>query len=529
MSEMLIKVQVGPVQEFIAQARSTRDMWAGSYLLSWLTAAAMKVFKDADGVEFIFPTLENQPLYEMFCGSPADEGLIPTLPNVFMVLVPEKDVKSLTENAEKGLRNELEKIADSCLAKMKSLGAEGKLDWEDRWDKQVAAFPIFNWQAVTVSDNWKNDVEKLGREFAARRNTRNFEQWQGISGTVKDVLSGKEEIIGNEKFWDANKDFWNGAGPYGAMNCIKRLMPEVYLEQKAGSRKDFWKYMSTDSTRDIAAGNHDGTKGKDNNGEKKPVNPYMAVIAMDGDRMGVALQKIDSREAHTQFSKTLAEFAEKSAAPIVKEHKGQLVYAGGDDVLAMCPADNALNLAKALRDKFVELMRAYIDETDYEKLDASCGIAVGHYKFPLQRIVEEARKAEHRAKNKRGRAAFAVTLLKHSGEIVYWGAKWDSKALEVYEDFTRKVDDETFSGRFPYALAELLQPYSLKDAEESGINLKEIVVKEFLHVLERQSGGKVKEWKQALKYIEELGGDQLQDLPNLFLASAFMNRQRGEK
>lgn len=34
MSKMLMKVQVGPVQEFIAQARSTRDMWAGSYLLS---------------------------------------------------------------------------------------------------------------------------------------------------------------------------------------------------------------------------------------------------------------------------------------------------------------------------------------------------------------------------------------------------------------------------------------------------------------------------------------------------------------
>jgi CRISPR-associated protein Cmr2 len=28
--------QIGPVQDFIAQARSTRDLWSGSYLLSWM-------------------------------------------------------------------------------------------------------------------------------------------------------------------------------------------------------------------------------------------------------------------------------------------------------------------------------------------------------------------------------------------------------------------------------------------------------------------------------------------------------------
>ena len=34
----LIKFQIGPVQDFIAQARSTRDLWSGSYLLSFLMA-----------------------------------------------------------------------------------------------------------------------------------------------------------------------------------------------------------------------------------------------------------------------------------------------------------------------------------------------------------------------------------------------------------------------------------------------------------------------------------------------------------
>lgn len=44
-----LKFQLGPVQEFIAEARSIRDLWSGSYLLSWLMAAGMKALAMATG------------------------------------------------------------------------------------------------------------------------------------------------------------------------------------------------------------------------------------------------------------------------------------------------------------------------------------------------------------------------------------------------------------------------------------------------------------------------------------------------
>ena len=57
--------QVGPVQEFIAQARSTRDLWSGSFLLSWMMAHAIKVVTDALGPDaVIFPSLRGQPLFD---------------------------------------------------------------------------------------------------------------------------------------------------------------------------------------------------------------------------------------------------------------------------------------------------------------------------------------------------------------------------------------------------------------------------------------------------------------------------------
>lgn len=543
MGQSLMKVQIGPVQEFIAQARSTRDMWAGSYLLAWLTASAMKVFKDAK-CEFVFPTLDDQPLYKMFCDMSSDEELIPTLPNVFMMLVPHGEEKETADQARAALKEELRKIGDACWKKMEKQGAHGKKDWKNRWDEQIEAFPILNWHAVPISNDWKTDVQLLGIEMAARRNTRDFEQW-GVSfnekkelrfdcslkGASKDVLSGKEEIIGDEDFWTRNKELWKGAGPFGAMNCIKRLFPSEVLEKRFGDRKSFWENMSVTNTRDLAARNKEGeSDAKDENGELKPKNPYMAVIAMDGDRMGAALKEIATREKHTEFSQTLARFPEQEVKPLVDHAGGQLVYAGGDDVLVLVPADAALDLAEKLHDKFLEVMKAFRKLDPEKPLDASCGIAVGHYKFPLQRIVEEARHAESRAKNKRGRAAFEISLLKRSGEIIQWGGKWEGKALPVYQDFTAKSEGEhtVFSGRFPYALAELLQPYRLGKDSESGVDLKAIIEKEFLHIVDRQSGGKVKEWPEAVGYLKNLDDGNLVDFPNLFLASAFMNRQRGE-
>jgi len=41
MTEQYLHFSVGPVQSFIGEARRTRDFWAGSFLLSWLSGVAM--------------------------------------------------------------------------------------------------------------------------------------------------------------------------------------------------------------------------------------------------------------------------------------------------------------------------------------------------------------------------------------------------------------------------------------------------------------------------------------------------------
>ncbi|MBI2566887.1 MAG: hypothetical protein HYV63_07650 [Candidatus Schekmanbacteria bacterium] len=49
MSEQLLLVTIGPVQDFIASARRCRDLWHGSWLLSELGKAAAAGIVDALG------------------------------------------------------------------------------------------------------------------------------------------------------------------------------------------------------------------------------------------------------------------------------------------------------------------------------------------------------------------------------------------------------------------------------------------------------------------------------------------------
>ena len=203
---------------------------------------------------------------------------------------------------------------------------------------------------------------------------------------------------------------------------------------------------------------------------------------------------------HLQFSEALANFSLYCARRIVEAHYGQLIYSGGDDALAMLPADEAIACAHGLRlafqgsPKLADAYPAFFARTaqgfvqladpndsnhgDWNrgcrrpaepswpllvpgpKASVSVGLAVGHTKEPLQDMIQEAHAAQKRAKadpekkvwNRErlavewklnegwGRDALAVTLFKRSGETLRWGARFNSPAfplLELFRSFFR--------------------------------------------------------------------------------------------
>lgn len=159
-----------------------------------------------------------------------------------------------------------------------------------------------------------------------------------------------------------------------------------------------------------------------------PPHPYLAILSMDGDSMGKTLSKLTNPQQHSQFSATLADFARKDVQRIVEqEHLGRLVYAGGDDVLALVSVRHALRVSEILRRAFQEKVEAIgIKNHEGEAVTASTGIAFVHHTHDLQSAVQAANNAQKDiAKAYYGRNAIGVQFLRRSGEQRTMGSKWN--------------------------------------------------------------------------------------------------------
>lgn len=138
----------GPVQSFVAQARRTRDLWAGSYLLSYLAGKAMLAIEQYGGT-IEFPPVTDDPLMKALrprreitpsrnAHPDTPEGLaarIGSLPNRFMASVPDSVDGTV---AVRAIQDAWAKVAGAVLAKLTSeLGGVLPKPAVDIWTGQV--------------------------------------------------------------------------------------------------------------------------------------------------------------------------------------------------------------------------------------------------------------------------------------------------------------------------------------------------------------------------------------------------------
>lgn len=240
-----------------------------------------------------------------------------------------------------------------------------------------------------------------------------------------------------------------------------------------------------------------------------PPEKYFAVLLLDGDEMGKWLsgekspqfkdalhskivdeivksgkgdwkklleegnscRRPQAPSQHIAISRALNNYALKLVRPLVEEkYLGKLIYAGGDDVLALVPIQDVLPLACDLRaafsgqlskDKwelnwsntsgFVQTPSGELLSTMGLNATASVGIAVAHHTHPLQQVLSAARQAEKFAKNVVGRDAFGIQILKRSGEELQVGAKWRYETVdttEVLVKFMQAISSSILSPKF---------------------------------------------------------------------------------
>lgn len=514
--QSLLKFQIGPVQDFIAQARSTRDLWSGSYLLSWLTAAGIRELLASEGASLIFPAREGQLLLDLEKSKGGDHAdlLTPNLPNLFVARVPSENAGVLGEKVKVAIEAEWLRIAEAVWGHEKLRDEIGLHQTQGkRFSAQVDRHLSISWIVTPEAGDYAVDYANNGWHLDAVRQTREFGAWDSAvprdkpqkARFEKDSLSGREEEVmrGVPGRKGAYASLFKHDDYLGAVGVIKRVWHLAYLKEAHGLETGSRDFVIR-STRGIAA--RDWSKKANDDEDLGEAEKYLAAIAFDGDSIGkwvsgelLAESERTGRDLqvhHQRFSAALSKFAMKRARPIVEEdHDGFLIYAGGDDVVALVPADAALACAKALREAFCAETRTICGENE-KTPDASAGIAIAHLKSPLQDLVREAQRAEKRAKSAVGRA-FSVTLMKRSGEISQWGSKWDSGGLDFYEQISSFMRDGKLSAKFPHRVAQLLEPYLTVRSglggtvDADGFEAAATVRREFDHAVFRQSGGRI--------------------------------------
>ena len=174
---------IGPVQDFIATARKTQDLWAGSYLLSYLSWSAMKVVAEEFGSDsLIFPDLCGQPFVDKWL---IDKGLqiekpnseelsSPTLPNRFLAIVPKDSVKDIAEKAKETVKNTFKDVCGAVKAKIAETLKINSSEWDAIWNRQTDDFIETYWAAVPV-DNY-NDFLKAYKQLMGVTTDTDFDK-----------------------------------------------------------------------------------------------------------------------------------------------------------------------------------------------------------------------------------------------------------------------------------------------------------------------------------------------------------------
>jgi CRISPR-associated protein Cmr2 len=479
MSELrTIEFSIAPVQSFVSQARRTRDYWAGSYLLSYLTAHAMWGVSGGDPKVIRFPCIKEDSLWLAVSGFLSKDGaqengpLIASLPNRFTAVCA--DPVKAGKNGEKALWEAWERIVNGVWQEIRQFLPPGLnlTELPQVWKNQVDNL----WEVYWVDEGLETAVT-WGERMNQRKNWRKPLCWEE-RGEVCTVCGERVVAFGAgqsrgvvQQIWHEGTDSirkainnkWKLALEDGdrerlcSICLIKRIFPYIAMEVLGWGLKEQEHFPST---HEFAV-----QLGKDEQGE--PLKPYYAILLMDGDKLGQKLR--DYPEKRESISRAMSEFSRKVPEIVEGEYNGRVVYAGGDDVLSFLPLHHALSCASALRNEFLHQQA----ERDLEELaiTISAAILMVHMMSPLQPILKVAhRLLDDVAKDGVGRDAFVLQVQKRNGPTLTVAKPWQiQNSAGGSNDWPHEIialseavfpaEARTYSARFLYKMAALLQPW----------------------------------------------------------------------
>ena len=496
MPRYLISMAIGPVQDFIAAARRTRDLWLGSRVLSEVSKAAAIRLNN-----------QNEHCTNLIFPAPASLSALTnesfSVGNKLLAIIETDNPSKELSDAKSAASAKWIAMAEEAKQRALKNGIElNELIWNQQVDDVLECFGA--WVLFDDASQYQEKRRRLDQLLNARKNTREFKNNLVDGNNIpKSSLDGlRENVIQKSDKW-ANRRA--GLNPTEYLDCtgiVKRLgedpdqftpisrvalnpwlkglerpvdltevskclgdlvsdgitsrvkhptfltLPfdgqllypfrldaELFKYQKELAEKPKDTTLSAIIEKLLSL--QQAIKVADLKNKNSESLPYMAILAADGDRMGELLASMTTIEQHRDISATLAGFAE-DVSSVVSEYEGHCIYAGGDDVLALLPLDQAVACSEALASKFYNTMSQIEGISESLIPTLSVGLGVSHFMTPMGRQLDLARKAEKLAKSNHlpageSKNAIAIILQPRSGVEIDLRIRWDEQAAEVLE------------------------------------------------------------------------------------------------
>lgn len=464
----LFSLSLGPAQEFIASSRRTRDLWFSSWLLSEISKA---VAREIGKERLIFPAVTND--------DDLKPGSIFNVANKILAIIND-DPRRVGDNAKAAVSKRLNDIRDRAFSEALKYFPSGFC--KDKAEAQIDDLPEIYWASAPLGDDYASARRLVDALMAARKNTRDFsstDKWCGdewkssLDGLRESVIpkaatrirgvKKNEALCGVSllKRFGTSGNYKEGESfasvPHIAAWPLIQTFSDKHIEvleeyveflrakqidvRSALYRPDsplsnFFPYdghiLFEEQLKEFF--DEDTQQAELDQARKKlrclrnkigsAPSPYYAILHGDGDRMGEAIDALKAVADHRKLSQALSLFAVE-ARKIVREYDGSLIYAGGDDVLALVPLSTVISCARRLACAFKEKLLDF-KNAGGKSPTFSVGIGISHQMDPLEDALSLAREAEKEAKTLSGKNGLCVKISKRSGTVTsicdHWGA-----------------------------------------------------------------------------------------------------------
>lgn len=490
----LLSVSIGPVQDFIAAARRTGDLWAGSRLIVEIAKACALELHRGESAELIFPGIAQS--------ADLEPGSAFSMPNHVLAILPAgADPEASAKRARQAAQRRWLDVAERVYREWRT-----SID-EELWERQVSEALEFYAAWVPLTSDYRQARRRVEGILAGRKALRDFQPYLGKPGVPKSSLDGARESVLRPDACREELARWlkqgeeldaiglvkRRMGLEGAFPPVSRVALDPWVRAMSARPRDLERLtelgLALTATTRVGAcvyrdfpvdgefvfvSRHRRLEAEDEAPQRaaavleeirsllqslpaalREPAPYLAVLKADGDRMGAMLDELTSAEAHKAVSAKLSGFA-RQVDTMVRDHRGGLVYCGGDDVLALVPVDKVLGLADRLRRAFADSMGKL--PTD-QAPTLSVGVAIGHYLEPLSDLLEWAERALRKAKEQ-GRNALCLAYHARSGaDPLVLCRSWTEDPYARLTGWIARLEDGALSARTAFDLSRLAREY----------------------------------------------------------------------